>query len=191
MSSEEIATKIKSLIKSFLKCLENLADHKCGILDGISHSIHFYKYGYDLARLMYLYPNYRELFTDEDKKDFKENILKAFVKLLFYTDIIIDSVFKYSINIAKTKLSEMSFIKNEIFGFYKELIGIDLKLTLNEENAMKDLEDMMERISGYIEYSFEDIDFDDLPNLNGVPESHTWWTTEQRELWKNKSIFDE
>ena len=35
---------------------------------------------------------------------------------------------------------------------------------------------------------YDEIDDDprEVPNLNGVPEAHYWWTDEHRELWDNR-----
>ena len=36
------------------------------------------------------------------------------------------------------------------------------------------------------DYNGADDDPDEVPNLNGVPQSHDWWPEEYRQMWKNK-----
>ena len=193
MSSEEMATKMRHIINEFLKCLKQLAVNNCGKDFEYIKSKDLYENVFHLARHMHLYPKYRELFTDEDKKYFKEAFHVGFIKLIGYTPGMVNNIEDCDMNIAKTKLSEMTFLKNEIFELFKELNDGDQKLNSSEERAVEILDDLIEKtldnVSRWSEpdyYSAID-DPEEVPNLNGVPESHSWWPAKHLEVWKNKT----
>jgi hypothetical protein len=191
MSSEEMATQMRPLINEFFRRLKHLATTNCDQVFGFANSKGFYKTAFDLARHMHIYPNYRDLFTDEDKKAFKEEFPIGFIILIGYTPGMVNNIEDCDMNIAKTKLSEMTFLKNEIFELYKQFSGDDVKLSSNKEISMTDLDDFIEKtldkISTWTEpdyYSAVD-DPEQVPNLTGVPESHSWWRKKNRELFKD------
>jgi hypothetical protein len=78
---------------------------------------------------------------------------------------------------------------------YKGLSGNDYKLSFKEESALDDLDDFIENTSDNIStwsqpdyYSAVD-DPNQVPNLTGVPESHSWWTNKKSNQRRNIIIL--
>jgi hypothetical protein len=98
-------------------------------------------------------------------------------------------------NIVKKRVSQMSFLKNEMFQLYKELNnGVDMSIASgsSEEAAIHKLQDRIAKLLNQIEVWSEpnypsDDDAEEVPDLNGVPLSHYWWTAEHRDMWKEKT----
>ena len=92
---------------------------------------------------------------------------------------------------AKIWLSILYFFKNEIFNYYKEVCGGNVELTSEIENAFSDLDDEIYELDVQVKYWSKQDDVEDylgeIPNLNGVPQSHYWWTEENRLYSKNKN----
>ena len=77
-----------------------------------------------------------------------------------------------------------------IFNYYKELCDGNMEKTRELENSISDLDDHIENLLDLINYWSEEENIkdylDEIPDLNGVPESHYWWTEENRLFSKNK-----
>ena len=62
----------------------------------------------------------------------------------------------------------------------------------SEEAAIRKLKNRIEKLLDEIEV-WSDPDYpssdwpEQVPDLNGVPLSHDWWTAEHRDMWKKKT----
>ena len=185
--------EMKRLIGEFLKRLKYSMAVKADPRDWNSHTSTFYEDVYEMVRNMYLHPNNRALLSHEDKIILKENFVPAFVRIANCTPGVVNNIEAHDMNIAKTRLSELTFLKNEVFDLYKESCNDNVNETDEVKQALKKLDyciEMLERkISNWSrpDYEYAEDDLDQLPNLNGVPESHHWWTSKHRELCKEKA----
>ena len=177
------------LLRNILKDLHYLSILKNEEEFGFTNAKIVYKTAYEFGRRTHLVPDYRQLLTDEDKNNLKQHFPAGFVKLVGYTPGLVNIIGPSTINLARTKLSEISFVRNELLDMYKEVNGGELANEMTK--ALADLDHSSDRlkitISGWLSgYSEVDDDPDDVPNLNGVPDSHDWWTEEHREIWENR-----
>ncbi|UJR11291.1 hypothetical protein I4U23_015472 [Adineta vaga] len=189
MSSTEetdMARIIKQLVDRlhYLSILKNEKDF------GFSNASILYETVYEFGRRTHLQPDYRKLLTNEDEKNLKEFFPIGFTKLIGYTPGLVNNIDPSDLNIARGKRSQIWFLKNEFLDFYKEVSGYEL--TQEMKDALKKLEQSDDELEFNIS-NWTRPDYDeavdrpsDVPNLNGVPESHDWWTEEHRQLWKNK-----
>ena len=181
------SSEMKLLIKELIKLL------KYSIIVepiyGHSHAVRLYELVHKLGRKMYIFPDYRDLLTEEDITALKEIFQPAFVSIADYTRGLLSDIESHDLNIAKTRLSQIYFFKNEIFDLYKEIDKAEL--TAEVVKAIQHLETDVDMLESQIsvwsdpDYEWAEEDPDDVPNLNGVPESHFWWSKEQRESSKN------
>jgi hypothetical protein len=189
MSSEiEVINNMRGLIQTFLNALKFTIQVQPKRAHGLTNASNFYEKVYDLGRYMYLYPNYRELFTNEDREIFKETFLDAFVSIICHTPGVVNNLEAHELNIAKTKLSELTFLKKEIFDYYKEVCGNEIELTDEVKSAIEELEDCMDMLEDQIkcwsrhDHPFAESNSYQVPILKGVPQTHYWWTNEQRNM---------
>lgn len=188
MSSNSM--EMVSAIKELLRTLTNLSAIKHEGPSGFFYVDHLYEAAYDFGRLSYLHLDFRQLLTVEDKNNLKEHFPKALATLTDYTSGAVNTIGPSILNVARTRRSQLWFVKNEILDLYKEVNGNDLPQEV--QDALKKLkmsDNVLEyNISNWTRPDYDEADDDpeDVPNLNGVPESHSWWTEEHREMWKNK-----
>jgi hypothetical protein len=189
MSSAE-QTNMTRIIKQLLDRLHYLSILKNEIDFGFSNASILYKSVYDFGRHTHLQPDYRKLLTNEDEKILKEFFPIGFTKLVGYTPGLVNNIEPSNLNIARRKRSQIWFLKNEFLDFYKEVSGCEL--TQEIKDALKKLEESDDAlefdISNWTRPDYDEaVDrLSDVPNLNGVPESHDWWTEQHRQMWKNK-----
>ncbi|CAF5072771.1 unnamed protein product, partial [Rotaria magnacalcarata] len=189
MSSTEQAN-MNRIIKDFLSRLHYLSILTKEIEYGHSNASKLYNSVYEFGRHTYIYPDYRQLFTDEDKNIFEQCFPIGFVKLVGYTPGLVDNIEPSNLNIARARRSQLWFLKNEILDLYKEINGGN-ELTTEIQHALNKLEtsdNVLEcHISDWTEPGYDEAEDKprEVPNLNGVPESHDWWTEEHRQRWKN------
>ena len=185
---------LKPIIKDFIERLYKAID-KDLILDAILENtdIFFEKIIYNLGRQMNRNADWRSFFTEIDKQTIKEIFPDAFISFSssvhpFVKNINVDDT-EY-ITFAKKWMSYLTFFKNEIFNYYKELCDGNMQKTSELENSISDLDDHIENLLDLINYWSEEDKIkdylDEIPDLNGVPESHFWWTEENRLFSKNK-----
>ena len=176
---------IRNLVKDlrYLSTLTNESEF------GVSNARLIYQKAYEFGRRSYLLPDYRQLLTDEDKKNFNEFFPAGLARLTNYTPALVNTLQKSSINLARERLSQITFVKDELLDLYREIHGnqlpdevIQSSKTLNEWQCRLDFT-ISEWLRGYDE--IED-DPAEVPNLNEVPETHYWWTNEHRALWNNR-----
>ena len=179
-----------AVIKGFLRNLNVLSVIQEEGSSGFFYVKNLYEAAYEFARHTHLYPDFRKFLTDEDKNILKEHFTNAFVKLVGYTPGLVNNIGPSTLNVARTRRSQIWFIKNEVLDLYKEVNGNDLPKEmkdllskLNESNNVLEC-----RISNWTRPDYDEADDDpeDVPNLNGVPESHCWWTKEHRQMSKNR-----
>lgn len=99
------------------------------------------------------------------------------------------------LNSVKGSLSEISFVKHELLDLYNELAVVDgdqTKFSDDIKLAVQILDEqtevLLEQISEWEKpdyYSTIDSP-DDVPDLRGVPESHSWWPSKHRNMWNNR-----
>lgn len=186
IENSEMIRVFKELVTnlSFLPMIKNEAEN------GLLNADLLYESIYDFGRYTHLTQNYQQLLTNEDKTKFKECFPQGFVKLVGYTPGLVNTISPLSINIARQRQSQIFFAKNELIDLYKELN--EHKLPIEVSDALKNLEQsnnfVRNSISDWINVSYCEIDDEpgDVPNLNGVPETHDWWTNEHRQIWKNR-----
>jgi hypothetical protein len=154
----------------------------------------------------YLQPDYRTLLTEEDKATLRNYFQAAFIVTVKYTPGRVNNIEAHDMNVAKTRLSELVFLKNEIFDLYKEACEVDsatasrtgdnnattqLQLSKEMQEAIKLLERKINMLDDDIavwsqpEHPFAEDNPEDVPDLNGVPATHYWRTSPNRELSKN------
>ena len=92
---------------------------------GFKESSIFYMLAYDLGRHLYLYKDYRSLFTDEDKKTYREMFPSGFLRVAGFTPGLRCNQESDDLNSVKGSLSEMSFVKHELLDLYNELAVVD------------------------------------------------------------------
>jgi hypothetical protein len=192
---QQNSNKMKKLIINLLKEL------KCSTVVQIpefrlANGENIYNLAYELGRQMYLNPtNVKSLFTEEEKQLFKQVFPIAFVNQAYLTPGYVNNLRPDQMTHAKRKLSVLYFLKNEIFDLYNQICEADKNSEI--ETKLKDaiaklnecIEDLDDKVT-----TWSDPDYqggteewpEDEPNLNGVPQTHHWWTEEQRELWKKK-----
>jgi hypothetical protein len=190
-STESTGTsEMVSAIKELLRTLTNLSATKHEGPSGFFYVEHLYEAAYQFGRHTHLYPDFRQLLTDEDKNVLKEHFPNAFVTLVDYTSGLVGNIGPSTLNVARTRRSQLWFFKNEVLNLYTEVNGNELpkevKDVLNKLNESNNV--LRHKISNWTRPDYDEADDDpeDVPNLNGVPESHNWWTKEHREMWKNK-----
>ena len=92
-------------------------------------------------------------------------------------------------------MSQIAFLKNEIFQLYKDFNGSEMKFTESVEYALDLLQDRFDKLLDPLEiwttpeYKMYEHFYDDpyeVPDLNGVPESHYWWINEHRKMSKEE-----
>lgn len=180
------------IIKNLLGDLKYLAILKNEVEYGLSTAEGLYESTYEFGRNTYLHPDYRKYFTEEDRKILNEYFPTAFIRLVGYTPGLVNNIHPSMLNVARARRSQVYFAKYELIDLYKELNGNELPTEVTD--ALKQLEEsnnvLRSKISDWTRPSgfrgAED-DPDDVPNLNGVPKCHDWWTPEHREMWKNKT----
>ncbi len=183
-------TEMVAAIKELLRHLNILGITKNEGASVFSYVDDLYEAAYNFGRYTHLHPGFQQLLTSEDKNGLKEHFPKALVEIVGYTPGLVNSVGPSTINIARTRRSQIWFLKNEVLNLYKEVNGNNLSKEV--QDALKKLEEsnnvLQYRISNWTrpDYDEADDDPDDVPNLNGVPESHNWWTEEHRNMWRNK-----
>ncbi len=165
--------------KEFLDRLHYLSILKNQLEFGFSNAERLYSSVYELGRHTYIYPDYRELFTVEDIKIFKEFFPTSLCKLIGHTPSLVNTIDKSDINISRERRSQLWFLKNEILDMYEEFNG---DLTLEIEESLKKLEVFDNILQTNVSIKDYDIqnNLDDIPNLTGVPDSHYWWTEKHR-----------
>lgn len=177
------------LIKNITKDLHYLSILKNEEEFGFSSAKILYRRIYEFGRHTHLLPNYLQLLADEDKNNLKRHFPTGFVKLVGYAPELVHLVSPSIINEARARLSQICFARNELLELYKDVNGDELTKEVTEalnslDQSCEGLQDTVsDWLSGY--YEVED-DPDDVPNLNGVPDSHDWWTEEHREMWKSR-----
>ena len=183
-----IMADLKKVILQFMVRLKR-ASTDLDLETAILNTDFFYEQVYELGRHMNLSSEYKSLFSEEDKQTLVEIFPKAFVLLAAYTHSLMSNMDDDDFTFAKVCLSNIAFFKNEILNFYKELSG-NVELSEEMNNSISDLDDLMDRIETDVAYWSKQDNVEDyldyIPNLNGVPESHYWWTEENRLYSKNK-----
>ncbi|CAF1274282.1 unnamed protein product [Adineta ricciae] len=188
MSSTE-CTDMQRVVKEFLSRLHYLSILTKEVEYGYSNALRLYTSVYELGRRLSAHPDYRQMLTDEDKTTFKQYFPTGFVKLVDYTPGLVGNIEPSDLNIARTRRSQIWFLKNELLDLYKEINGKEL--TTEMQSALDKLQtsdNMLDSdISDWIRPDYDEaVDkSEDVPNLNGVPPSHDWWTEEHRRIWEN------
>lgn len=189
MSSTSTSTEMIGIIRNLVKDLRYLSTLTNESEFGFSNARQIYQEAYEFGRRSYLLPDYLQLLTDEDKKNFKESFPPGLARLATYTPGLINTLQKSSINLARERLSQITFVKDELLDFYREINGnkaseevVQASKILNECQCRLDYT-ISQWLRGYDEI---DDDPSEVPNLNGVPETHYWWTDKHRELWNNR-----
>lgn len=146
----------------------------------------FYEAIYEFCRHTHLYPDFRQLLTVEDKNHLKEYLPKAIGYIIAYTPGLLSQMDPSWLNIARARLSQITFLDKELLDLYKEVGGNALshefvdrlnELEISRNVLCNDIEDWTHPCCG------DTVDDpDDVPNLNGVPLSHDWWPDEYREM---------
>uniref|UniRef100_A0A914Q5L0 Uncharacterized protein n=1 Tax=Panagrolaimus davidi TaxID=227884 RepID=A0A914Q5L0_9BILA len=180
-------SKMDEIKEAFLGSVNSLAA-KSTDADSIGVNI-FYERSYDFARLSHLYPDYIKFTSDETDK-FCQNFPTAALNSFHSTTSLYQNSHQNSVNWLKFWRSKIVFIKNEICELFKKYSSDSSELmeVINglehEETFLQEMLENREGGEGLLEDSYE------VPNLNGVPESHEWWTDKDRSLWKDKDAFD-
>ena len=170
--SDEMIRLIRNIINDlhYLSILKNEEEF------GFSSAKILYKTIYEFSRHTHRLPNYRQLLSDEDKNNLKQHFPTGFVKLVGYASQLVNLVSPSIINVARARLSQIVFARNELLDLYKVSGG---ELTKEVAEALDSLDQSHERLQETISdwlsgcYQVED-DPDDVLNLSGVPESHDW-----------------
>ncbi len=156
-----------------------------------------YDLSHDIGRLINLYPDSPlSLLTNEQKQLFKDLFSKAFIVQVKLTRGYVKYQYPDCISFTKQQLSEITFLKNEIFNFYVKLCDNNIVQSRKIRDAIKICDKQIENLENYLEnwknpaLSDEVQEYEDsrLPNLNEVPPTHYWWTVQQREFWKNNHV---
>ena len=182
---------LKKTIAEFMERLKEATRENSAPEPAQINANYFFQLVYELGRHMNLSSNFKALFTEQDRQNFKEIFPKAFVSLVAYIHSLVCNMDDNQLTTAKIWLSNLAFFKNEIFNFYKEICGdVDMNLTDEFENSMSDLDEEIDRLEIDVNYWLKQKNvkdyLDQIPNLNGVPESHFWWTEENRLFSKKK-----
>lgn len=105
---------------------------------------------------------------------------------------VVNNIEPEDMNLAKRRLSELTFLKNEIIGLYHDFSTTGGKLGAELTSQLEELDDSIDMLECQVQswsrpncYSAKD-DPKQVPDLNGVPESHSWWTSQNRNAWKDK-----
>ena len=190
MSSPNDA-QMRSVIKNFLGLLKYTTMVKSEF--GHTNAVRFYKAAYELGRHMHLRPDYRPLFTEEDTATFRKWFKPAFISIAQGTDRLINNLEPHELNLAKKRLSQIWFLLNEIYGLYQELFE-KVEPIVSMEIAAIELDPDVQRLESKIEFwsdsdneCYTEPNPNEEPNLNGVPDSHYWWSKIRRQAWKDKA----
>jgi hypothetical protein len=177
-------------IKEFLRRLIILANALDEGPWAFSDVNEFYKAAYNFGRYTHLHPDFQQLLTSDDKITLKKDFPKALVEIAGYTPGLFNNITPSRLNVARTRRSQLWFLKNEVLDLYKQANENDLSKEVQDElNKLEEQDNILEyNISNWTrpDYDEAEDDSDDVPNLNGVPESHDWWTEDHREMWANK-----
>ena len=158
------------------------------------NAIMFYDNLYELVRNMYLdEKGFRNELSEENRKILRQSFLPAFVSVVGQTRVLINNLEGCDLNVARTRLSQMSFLRHEAFNLYKEITDEQQQTSSSQvQQAISQLDTNIDNLGEEVEiwtsphYDFAEDNPRDVPNLNGVPLSHTWWTEKHREMWLNK-----
>jgi hypothetical protein len=163
--------------------------------DGQSNAMQFYELVYELGRQMHLCPDKcRALLNDQSNKSvWRQTFQQAYVSVVSCTRGLVNNLEACDINIARTKLSELWFLRNEILELNAELdLVTDSTARAILDAATVKLDRDAEMLESQIDWwanpnyqgEMEEEAFD-VPNLKGVPDSHHWWSISQRESCKD------
>jgi hypothetical protein len=189
-STTEPETEMQAAKRRFLSDLRYVA----GLVnekgpDGFSPVRRLYKRSFEFGRQTHLNPNFRETLTSEDRDNFRQYFPTAISVVAGFSPGLVNHICPGKLlNVARTFRSEISFLQNEVFDLYKEVADEETTKDIEEALANIQMEDncLEYNIESWIAYDGED-DIDDVPNLNGVPESHSWWLPEHRQHWANQT----
>uniref|UniRef100_A0A914YV68 Uncharacterized protein n=1 Tax=Panagrolaimus superbus TaxID=310955 RepID=A0A914YV68_9BILA len=179
LESKVLATK-----QTFLLATSSLANNSKNDFGDVSN---FYDHGYDFSRLS----NLKALkLSDIEKEEFRQKFPEALKKAGLMTRSLYHNMSPEYLNRMRHWRSKVEFLINDILDLFKEVSSNnEIPESLNKFVEEIDYEGylMDEKIELWSGHLGEGMDFpNDVPNLNGVPESHNWWTQEHRNLWKDK-----
>uniref|UniRef100_A0AC35FYQ5 Uncharacterized protein n=1 Tax=Panagrolaimus sp. PS1159 TaxID=55785 RepID=A0AC35FYQ5_9BILA len=183
MSSDELEMAKQSFLGS-INYLKRMT--KCDFND----ITNFYSAGYDFARLTRFHS--AEFTLDQkEKEEFINNFPIALEKATGLTRGLYNNMSPESMNELKALRSQIVFIKTDFTNLYSRISNNE-KSIQELKKSIEELQKEENNIESYLmNWSASDgegmNDPDDVPNLNGVPESHDWWTQENRNLWKTKN----
>ncbi|CAF0848934.1 unnamed protein product, partial [Brachionus calyciflorus] len=110
---------------------------------------------------------YKNLFSPQDKQTLIEIFPNAFLTIVDYTHSVV----------------------NEIHNYYKELVD-NPELIDKLNKSISDLDDEIERleddVNNWINKRHVKDKLNCIPDLNGLPSTHYWWTDENGLYSKNK-----
>lgn len=183
-------SNLKLIIEEFMERLKkSLIENSAAEADQINGA-NFYRTVYELGRQMNLSSDYRSFFADKDKQTLLEIFPRAFVSLVGIVHSLVSNMDDCEMTSAKIWLSKLYFLKNEIFDYYKELCGSNIEIPSELEDAFSDLDDEIYRLDIDVNHWSKQTHvkdyLDEIPNLNGVPKLHYWWTEENHEYSKMK-----
>ena len=189
--NEEMRVAILKFFTVFESAVVKLSEFSLGEADKI------YKSTFDLGRHMNLSKqDFGSFVGDEQKKLFRDSFPDIFVRLVGWLPGYVNNYEPWQVVQVKKKLSELAFVRCELFELYANFCGGDENRLQSEplEKSIKSLDDTIETIEEDIDIwlrpDFPEIVEEEpiyLPDLNGVPLSHKWWTSKQRE--QSKQIF--
>ena len=186
---------LKSTISYFFWCFGVAVDKQYDI--SRIDADHIYQAAYDFGRYMNLYreQDFGALLSDEQKNMFKKSFPDVFENLVFFLSAHTNNYEPWRVVEVKVILSELAFIRDELFELYTTICGGDRAQLETEKmkKSIQTLQDKLETIEEEVEVwlnpDFLELvseDPKDLPDLSGVPDSHTWWSSEQREQSKQR-----
>jgi hypothetical protein len=164
--------------------------------NAISNAQSFYEVVYDIGRSINDKQEQnimKQIFVENDVVTLKETFQPGFISIVNCTRGLVNNISLEESILAKRRLSQMWFLKNEIIPIYKQVISNDVVLTDDFNDACQKLKNIAEKLEEKLEdWSDQDttqdyIGINALPNLNGVPNDHYWWTDQEREISKNSN----
>ena len=178
---------LKQVIKDFLEELIKATDEKSTPENHYLNIDFLNENVFEIGRQLNLSS---DLFTEKEKQTFKEIFPTALISFVDSMYPFVNNFDEDNLTYAKIWLSSLHFIKNEIFNYYKEICGGNVVKTNELEKAFSDIDEKIDDLKNDVKYWSKQSDVKDcldyIPNLNGVPESHYWWTEENRQFSKNK-----
>lgn len=180
---------IKKVIEEFIDGLKKLQIESSLMPEANQiNADSLYETAFYLGREINLNPNYKEIFTIEDIENIKRLFPSAFSLLAWLSRSLVCNMNEDDLTNAKIWLTNFTFFIHEIFNYYKLLSGDDSDQSNRLESAsiQYEIEELERQVKDWSKQSDVEDYEEQIPNLDGIPQSHSWWTAENRLFSKIK-----